>query len=256
MPQRSRPVAGPWSGRSWMDRCTGRRTRPRNGVRSAAHRVPTVGSPAAFTPGTRRLDAPVAAKATLCECTTTFGIGSSSGRRATSARARCRRSPRTPRSSSSGATPGRRRRSAAMSVSCAASTRWASPPPNDVDALLALQARLRRLQPDVARHRRAGAHPVGGRERRGDGRVHHRPQPGRRSGPDRRGLPSAAARRCSAPASARASPSCWPSCRRPSATGSTRSRSTRPPTRRSTTRPRPRSRWASASRSTTPTCRR
>ena len=64
------------------------------------------------------------------------------------------------------------------------------------------------------------------------------------------------ARRCSGPASARASPSCWPSCRRPSATASTRSRSTRPRTRRSTTPPRPRFRWASANRSTIPTCRR
>ena len=42
-------------------------------------------------------------------------------------------------------------------------------------------ARLRRLQPDVARRRRAGAHPRGGRQRGGHRGVHHRPQPRRRT---------------------------------------------------------------------------
>ncbi|EUA78561.1 dihydrodipicolinate reductase, family protein [Mycobacterium xenopi 4042] len=52
------------------------------------------------------------------------------------------------------------------------------------------------------------------------------------------------------------SPNCWPSCRPWCATGWTRSPSTKPPTPRSTTRPRPNCRWASANRSTTPSCRR
>ena len=74
--------------------------------------------------------------------------------------------------------------------------------------------------------------------------------------PDRRGVRARRLDDVRHPASARASPTCWPSWPRPSATGSTRSPSTRPRTRRSTTHPRPRSRPASASRSTTPTCRR
>ena len=53
---------------------------------------------------------------------------------------------------------------------------------DDVDALLALRARLRRLQPDVARHRRARAHPVGRRERRG---ARRRSSPATTSAPDR-----------------------------------------------------------------------
>ena len=46
---------------------------------------------------------------------------------------------------------------------------------DDVDALLALRARLRRLQPDVARHRRGRPHPRGRRQRGEHRGVHQRP---------------------------------------------------------------------------------
>ena len=65
----------------------------------------------------------------LSECSTPLLIGSSSGRRETSERAPCRRSPRTPPSNWSASTPGRRTRSGATPASCAASSRLASRPP-------------------------------------------------------------------------------------------------------------------------------
>ena len=115
----------------------------------------------------------------------------------------------------------------------------------------------RGLQPDVDRRRRAGEDPVCGRQRRGDRLLHHRPQPGRGSRPDRRGVPG---RRLDdvriGHQPGLRQPAVHPSSPRASATASTGSPSTRRPTPRSTTHRPPRSRLASASRSTTPTCRR
>ena len=67
-----------------------------------------------------------------------------------------------------------RTRSASTSVSCAAPAPTGVVATDDVDALLASAARLRRLQPEVARRRRARPHPRSGHQRRDDRRVHHR----------------------------------------------------------------------------------
>ena len=115
-------------------------------------------------------------------------------------------------------------------------------------------ARLRRLQPDVARRRRAGPHPRGRRQRREHRGVHQRPWPGRRPGPHRRRLPSAAA---SSMFGTGISPgfveligiATAGICDR-----STRSRSTRPPTPPSTTPPPRRSRRLRSARSTIRSC--
>ena len=52
------------------------------------------------------------------------------------------------------------------------------------------QTGLRGLQPDVARCRRARAHPVSGCQRRGHRGLHHRTQPWSRPRPDHRGVPA------------------------------------------------------------------
>ena len=59
---------------------------------------------------------------------------------------------------------------------------------NDVDALLALRARLCDLQPDVDGGRRDGAHPRVRCQPREHRRVHHRPRSGGRSPAARRGV--------------------------------------------------------------------
>ena len=173
----------------------------------------------------------------LRSCPRHLSIASSSGRPATSARARSQAIAANPALELVGcyalvAGQGRPRRRRAVRHRPAGCSRH-----QRHRRAARAEARLRRLQPDVAGRRRAGAHPVGRRERRRHGRLHHRPQPRRRSRSDPRGV------RAGWLDDVRLRHQPW--LRRAagrrglgaSAIGSTRSPSTRRPTPRSTTRP-------------------
>ena len=71
---------------------------------------------------------------------------------------------------------------------------------DDVDALLALEARLRHVHPDVVERRRARADPRRGCQRGEHGGVHQRQQARRRPGPHREGVRTRRVDRCSAAA--------------------------------------------------------
>ena len=149
------------------------------------------------------------------------------------------------RSSWSAATRGRPTRSAATSGELCGIEPVGITATDDVDALLALQPDCVVYNPMWTRHRRAGADPLGRRQRGVHGGLHHRPQP--------RPRPRSDARRVRAGRRHAVRHRHQPGLRRAaghrvgdaSATASTRSPSTRPPTPRSTTRPTPSARPAS-----------